>query len=222
MDTSIMNWCTLRVGFHFFFQFYFILFYPIVSQNLCIGKVLPPQGICTMSILKTFLNVPISPQITNSLHSKCWFSDPVIVQGTCDMTFNLERVHICHIVNFSLSRWIFIYLFVYFFNSLAFPFRLSVFLHTLLFSHYNTYPSTFFLATIHISQFLHHSFWYTAFLFLLQFTFLNFYTLCIICLLMSRFWHLFDWNSNTEGRVCIHNWVEFQWNNIIIYWFKSL
>ena len=44
MTTSIMNWCTLRVGFHFFFQFYFLLFYPIVSQNLCIGKVQGPTS----------------------------------------------------------------------------------------------------------------------------------------------------------------------------------
>ena len=157
-----------------------------------------------MSILKPFLNVPISPQITNSLHSKCWFSDPVIFQGTCDMTLDLEGVHICHIVIFTLSRWLFIYLFVYFFNSPAFPFRLSVFLHTLLFSHYNTEPPTFcsttfsdlcfsILATIHISLplFLIYCFSILATIHISQFL----YSLHSL----SRFWHLFDWNSNSGG-----------------------
>ena len=36
------------------------------------------------------------------LRSKCRFSGPVIIRGTCDMTLHLEGVHICHI----LKQWL--------------------------------------------------------------------------------------------------------------------
>ena len=36
--------------------------------------------------------------------SKCWFSGPVRIQGTCDMTLHLEGVHICHILKYWLRR----------------------------------------------------------------------------------------------------------------------
>ena len=38
------------------------------------------------------------------LHSRCWFSGPVRIQGTCDMTLHLEGVHICHILKYWLRR----------------------------------------------------------------------------------------------------------------------
>ena len=43
------------------------------------------------------------------LHSKCWFSGPVIIQGSCDMTLHLEGVHICHILNTGFEDCIFIH-----------------------------------------------------------------------------------------------------------------
>ena len=65
-------------------------------------KVLPQQGICTMSILKTFLMFPSASKLltVRGLHSKCWFSSPVGIQGTCDMTLHLDGVHICHILKY--------------------------------------------------------------------------------------------------------------------------
>ena len=68
-------------------------------------KVLPLQRIFTMIILKVFLSVPICLKITGrSLHRKCWFSGPVIIQGTCDTTLGLEGVHLCHVLKHWLRR----------------------------------------------------------------------------------------------------------------------
>ena len=38
------------------------------------------------------------------LHSKCWFSGPFKIQGTCEMTLHLEGVHICHILKYWLRK----------------------------------------------------------------------------------------------------------------------
>ena len=77
-----------------------ILFYLVRS------KVLPPNWISTMSISRTFSSVPISLKITN----KTWFTyymlilGPVISQGTCDMTLDLQVVYTCHILKHWLRR----------------------------------------------------------------------------------------------------------------------
>ena len=60
-------------------------------------KVLPQQGMCTMSILKTFLKMcPIRLKITNST----WFTLQILIYRSCQNS----RYHICHILKYRLQR----------------------------------------------------------------------------------------------------------------------
>ena len=43
----------------------------------------------------------------HALDSKCWCPGPVIIQATCDMTLDLDRVHICHSETLALETILF-------------------------------------------------------------------------------------------------------------------
>ena len=69
------------------------------------GKVQGPTS--TGDLHDEYLKKNISEcsnKLARGLHSKCRFSGPVRIQGTCDMTLHLEGVHICHILKYWLRR----------------------------------------------------------------------------------------------------------------------
>ena len=61
-------------------------------MSLANSKVLRPEGICTISILTTYLNVPVSQNNLQirGFDNECCFSGPVITQSTLDRTLDLK------------------------------------------------------------------------------------------------------------------------------------
>ena len=57
--------------------------------------------------IKNIFECSYKPQTlltARGLHSKCLFSGPVRIQGTCDMSLHIDGVHFCHILKYWLRR----------------------------------------------------------------------------------------------------------------------
>ena len=57
-----------------------------------------------MSVLKTFLMFLYASELPTHLYAECLFPGPVIIQCTCEMTLELEGVHLYHIPKHWLHR----------------------------------------------------------------------------------------------------------------------
>ena len=81
--------------------------YPLI--NHVVGKVQGPTSTGDLydDYFKNIFECShMSQNYRTLLHtsSNCWFSGPVLIQGTCDTTLDLERVHLCHILKHWLRR----------------------------------------------------------------------------------------------------------------------